>query len=341
MAFLPPCSNFAPYGQTIASMGISRADKLPLDYTRSYISGDLGQVSQNTNFFGQMHYTFNSWWSTSANVTATNSYSNGPGPYFYLLANSAVTGNPHDIGTDYISLNDQFTANSRDRMFEVQQNLNGDFTLGSMRNRFVAGLDFFNHTSNELFGEGTVDTIANTYSTYVSDVLNLRDNLMVLAALRLLFANYQNGFTNETGTDYQGHALKPEQAYQAEGGVKIDAFKHRLTGTISVYDIQVKDIVRAYIPTAADSNLPLNPKYDGRLLLYQKNAEKNRGQRLMDMNYDIHIGAIGGLTGKIIAFIASLICASLPVTGFLVWWLKRDRLLPPGKNLTKTSRTMV
>ena len=41
------------------------------------------------------------------------------------------------------------------------------------------------------------------------------------------------------------------------------------------------------------------------------------------MNYDIHVGAIGGLTGKIIAFIVSLICASLPVTGFLVWWMKR------------------
>jgi uncharacterized iron-regulated membrane protein len=43
------------------------------------------------------------------------------------------------------------------------------------------------------------------------------------------------------------------------------------------------------------------------------------------MNYDIHVGAIGGLTGKIIAFIASLVCASLPVTGFLIWWGKRRK----------------
>jgi uncharacterized iron-regulated membrane protein len=66
-------------------------------------------------------------------------------------------------------------------------------------------------------------------------------------------------------------------------------------------------------------------QYNGRLLLRQKNAEKKTGQKLMEMNYDIHVGAIGGLTGKIIAFIVSLICASLPVTGFLVWWLKRGR----------------
>jgi uncharacterized iron-regulated membrane protein len=43
------------------------------------------------------------------------------------------------------------------------------------------------------------------------------------------------------------------------------------------------------------------------------------------MNYDLHVGSIGGLTGKIIAFIASLVCASLPVTGFLVWYLKKRR----------------
>ena len=38
------------------------------------------------------------------------------------------------------------------------------------------------------------------------------------------------------------------------------------------------------------------------------------------MNYDIHIGAIGGLLGKILAFTVSLLVASLPVTGTLLWY---------------------
>jgi len=63
-------------------------------------------------------------------------------------------------------------------------------------------------------------------------------------------------------------------------------------------------------------------QYSGRLLHHLKNAKKTRLQRLVEMNYDLHVGAIAGLTGKIIAFITSLICASLPVTGFLVWYLK-------------------
>lgn len=45
--------------------------------------------------------------------------------------------------------------------------------------------------------------------------------------------------------------------------------------------------------------------------------------RLSMMNYDIHIGSVLGFPGKLLAFFISLICASLPVTGFLVWWNKR------------------
>jgi uncharacterized iron-regulated membrane protein len=66
-------------------------------------------------------------------------------------------------------------------------------------------------------------------------------------------------------------------------------------------------------------------RYSGALLHHRRHKEKNAGERLIEMNYDIHVGAIGGLTGKIIAFIASLICASLPVTGFLVWRGKKHK----------------
>lgn len=54
-----------------------------------------------------------------------------------------------------------------------------------------------------------------------------------------------------------------------------------------------------------------------------KYSEANLADRLGMMNYDIHIGSIFGLPGKIFAFFISLICASLPVTGFLLWWNKK------------------
>jgi uncharacterized iron-regulated membrane protein len=55
------------------------------------------------------------------------------------------------------------------------------------------------------------------------------------------------------------------------------------------------------------------------------NSQKSPGLKLENMNYDIHVGQIAGLPGKILAFIASLISASLPVTGFMIWLGKRNK----------------
>ncbi len=63
----------------------------------------------------------------------------------------------------------------------------------------------------------------------------------------------------------------------------------------------------------------------GELLHAVPHHTKSNGQKLVDANYDIHTGQILGLGGKIIAFLVSLISASLPVTGTLVWWGKRNK----------------
>lgn len=47
--------------------------------------------------------------------------------------------------------------------------------------------------------------------------------------------------------------------------------------------------------------------------------------KIMRMNYDIHTGAILGLPGKIFAFLISLLIASLPVTGFFIWWGRKKK----------------
>lgn len=53
--------------------------------------------------------------------------------------------------------------------------------------------------------------------------------------------------------------------------------------------------------------------------------EASNSDKLMRMNYDIHTGAIMGLPGKIFAFLISLLIASLPVTGFLIWWGRKKK----------------
>lgn len=58
--------------------------------------------------------------------------------------------------------------------------------------------------------------------------------------------------------------------------------------------------------------------------IYQRYKEANFADRMMRMNYDIHVGQIAGIAGKSIALLASLIIASLPITGFIIW-LKRKK----------------
>ncbi len=56
---------------------------------------------------------------------------------------------------------------------------------------------------------------------------------------------------------------------------------------------------------------------------------------LMRNNFSLHIGGIFGLTTKIFYFIVSLICASLPITGFYIWWGKG------GKNKFKKRKSLL
>ncbi|WP_405611163.1 PepSY-associated TM helix domain-containing protein [Polaribacter sp. Asnod1-A03] len=65
--------------------------------------------------------------------------------------------------------------------------------------------------------------------------------------------------------------------------------------------------------------------------IYGKYKNATIPDKILRMNYDIHVGAIGGLTGKIIAFIISLLTATLPVTGVLLWY---------GRNYKKKKTTL-
>ncbi|WCT12628.1 TonB-dependent receptor [Mucilaginibacter jinjuensis] len=298
---------FFPYQNTIAQLGASRADELGIDYKRSYFDKSLTQRTRSANYLGQVNYKISKEWTSQTNFSSVNSFSNGYGPYFYLLPNKQI------------SREDQSTQNSKATTTEIQQNFNGDFKIGKMRNRIVVGLDYLNVNSNQLFLSTAYDIAplqsstfnyntfntatlgavyagggaskypymysSSTYSSYVSDVLNITDRLIASAALRIdrfdfdgnkdattgaktgaykqtayspkfgliyqvvkdhvsLFSNYQNGFTNKPGVDFNSNPFKPEHANQIEGGVKLDVFDGKLSSTLSYYDIKVDNILR-------------------------------------------------------------------------------------------------
>jgi len=77
------------------------------------------------------------------------------------------------------------------------------------------------------------------------------------------------------------------------------------------------------------SNYYFHP-LDGKRIKSQAFEQKSLGLQVVEMNYGIHTGQVLDLPGKIIAFIASLLAAALPVTGFVIWYGRRNK---SGKKL--------
>lgn len=61
-------------------------------------------------------------------------------------------------------------------------------------------------------------------------------------------------------------------------------------------------------------------QYSGKPVGQELFAEQNLGEKLRATNYNIHTGKVLGLTGQFIVFFAGLVAASLPVTGFMIWY---------------------
>ncbi len=61
---------------------------------------------------------------------------------------------------------------------------------------------------------------------------------------------------------------------------------------------------------------------NGKLLMRYGDKDVQGGEKFRTMNYDLHTGAFAGIPTKLLAFFVSLICAAMPVTGFLLWYNK-------------------
>ncbi len=69
--------------------------------------------------------------------------------------------------------------------------------------------------------------------------------------------------------------------------------------------------------------------YDQRTALFIEKSSletMSTGEKIRHQFYDMHIGKMFGLTGQIIVCLTSLIVASLPITGFMIWWRRRKGL---------------
>lgn len=84
------------------------------------------------------------------------------------------------------------------------------------------------------------------------------------------------------------------------------------------------------------SNIFMYDQYSGQLLDSEMYKDYNLADKLKHSNRDLHTGQNYGFFGKLLAFLASLYAATLPITGFLIWYFRKYK-----KNTKTTRKQMV
>ncbi|WP_353050517.1 PepSY-associated TM helix domain-containing protein [Chryseobacterium sp. ISL-6] len=129
------------------------------------------------------------------------------------------------------------------------------------------------------------------------------------------------------------HSMKMTIDPKANLAVRYNAIYKTLTetypGAISMtYSIRKKDEMRVrmiypYQWSARKQNTFFFNQKTGELLRGKLYKNNNAADTVEAANYDLHTGKFFGIIGKVLWLLASLIGASLPVTGFIMWWNKR------------------
>lgn len=178
---------------------------LGVPYELSFANNTVNYTSQQYNIFAQAKYKISDNWNSQTVVSRTRSSSDG-----YVTS----LGIRSDTTLRQSVIYEEYPYYGTD----IQQNFIGDFHVGNMRNRLVAGFDFYSlrATRNDAtvnmpdidfrkpgsaYNNFNIETVAHlfndaeftnfvsvnerTYSGYVSDVLNITDQFLAMASIRI------------------------------------------------------------------------------------------------------------------------------------------------------------
>jgi uncharacterized iron-regulated membrane protein len=108
----------------------------------------------------------------------------------------------------------------------------------------------------------------------------------------------------------------------------LDSIVKREISNAAYYSLNIpKDSVSALSVTVLSTD-PVHEKatdqyffdqYTGSLIGTALYRDRNLGQRVRSTFYPVHVGSIGGMAGRVIAFLACLAGVFFPVTGVILW----------------------
>ncbi|RTZ06824.1 TonB-dependent siderophore receptor [Flavobacterium sp. GSP6] len=228
------------------------------NYNKSFTSNELSISNPTYNLQAQMFYKISDQWTSQTVLSRSNSKTNGY--YSYLF--DASNGNDF---TRFIS-----KRNGETLATDIQQNFIGDFKIGNLRNRLVAGVDYYKSNiingSTGWVGNGIVSLIdgsdtgdltqagvdnllvdsfdgnstaeVEVISAYASDVLNVTDKLSAMISLRV------DHFKSKTATEENSQA-----AVSPKFGLvymlikdKVSVFSNYMNGFVNVTPREVSEV---------------------------------------------------------------------------------------------------
>lgn len=245
---------------------------LPLDYHKSYINNSIDVNNGINNLQAQIEYKISDQWKSQTNyLYSVGFYKDLHWTSLNMLTDSTFA---------------RVVRNQTPETFgniEVQQNFIGDFKIGGLRNRMVAGLDY-NYNYNELY-RATVNfdtinilrplrvmsaqaleaasatrfaatsTVSKNASVYVSDVVNITEVLMAMASVRVDRFSTKGTYTQSTGL-YAG--AYEQTSVSPKFGLVYQLIRNRL----SLFGNYMNGFVNLAPVTQPDNSiLELKPQY--------------------------------------------------------------------------------
>lgn len=212
-------------------------DELGFDWKKSYSNNDITLKAPSINVKAEANYKISDQW-TSQTLLSRN-FRKTEGLYQYQF----IRGNLNDAT---LERNVQW-QNSEASSTSIQQNFNGEFKIGSIKNKVLIGLDYLNQTINNnhspivvydningqtLAGYANItrdlvlqkiqtstaplvrnNSASNLYGAYISNVTYITDRLITLLSLRMdhYESKGQLNLSNNTRTgDFNQTAWSPK-----------------------------------------------------------------------------------------------------------------------------------
>lgn len=189
-------------------------DELGFDWKRSYSNNDMTLKAPSTNVKAEVNYKISKNWTSQTLISRNYRKTEGIYQYQFIRAKDSDATFERNVQSQ----------NSEASSTSVQQNFNGEFTIGKIKNKVLIGLDYLNQSLNnnhspivkydDVNGQAPKDTYgyiskdlvlqkilasmqgpkavltrnttsSNIYGAYLSDAIYLSDRLITLLSLRV------------------------------------------------------------------------------------------------------------------------------------------------------------